>query len=711
MILAYTSELSVHSGESVELFVSTDHSEFEVDFVRLVSIDDGPGGPGFVEEVVEASIGGLLAGTLQAIRTGSSVVANGMFGFPAGLDLELTIWPTTPGEGRQVILAAGSGAWSLELDQLGRLTFALSPGSGEPMTAIAPEPLDPRSWYRVAASVDEGAGAVDLTVENLEQWRAVDRCSNGSASILAGVDVNLSTDGIVIAADPSDTAHFNGKIERPTLRSGEAVVAEWDFSRDMNTAKVRDVSGAGRDGVCRRMPTRSLTGHKFTGDVDDPADAPEQYGAIHFHDDDLEDAGWKSTLEYTLPESVASGIYAFRVRAGEEIDHFPLWVRSAPGASTERVLFLAPTNTYLAYANERLAEGDRGDALGLMKTNPIQLDPADEYRFEHHELGGSLYDVHSDGSGVCYSSRLRPILNMRPRYQSWFTDRMRNFGADFYISGWLEHVGIPFDVATDEDLHLRGAELLGRYDVVVTGTHPEYYTDEMLRAHEAHQREGGSLLYLGGNGFYWVTSMDPARPHLIESRRGHAGTRNWTGGPGEDRHSLSAQIGGLWRHRGRAPNALCGVGFSAVGWGPARPYTRTPASYDPAFAFAFEGIESAQIGADGLVLGAAAGDELDRYDRELGSPPGAVVLASSDNVEKYGPVIEDQLEVMPAQQDGENENVRADLTYFETGFGGSVLSAGSMCWGGAMAFDGYRNDVARLCENVIRHMLGERRDA
>jgi N,N-dimethylformamidase len=709
MILAYTSNLTVQPGGDLDLMVSTDHGELEADVVRLVSIDDGPGGPGFVETVVDSAVGGRLAGREQEIRPGSSVLADGPFAFPDGLAVGLWIWPTTPAHGRQVIVMAGSGSWSLELDEEGRVSFALQAGTGASVAVTAPAALLPKCWYRVDAVADLGAGELTLSVENLDDWVPADRTSSDRAPLPEGTEP-APTDSVVIAARPGGGRHFNGKIEQPTLRSGETVVAQWDFSRDTETVVVRDVSGAGRDGVCLQMPTRAMTGHNFSGDVDDPAAAPEQYGAIHFHEDDLEDAGWEATVSYRVPDTLASGVYAFRVRAGEETDHFPFWVTPAPGAATARVLFLAPTNTYLAYANERLAEGERGEALGLMKIQPIQLDPADEYRFEHHELGGSLYDVHSDGSGVCYSSRLRPIVNMRPRYRSWFTDRMRNFGADFYVTGWLEHLGVPFDVATDEDLHLRGAELLEPYDVVVTGTHPEYYTDEMLRAHEAHHRAGGSLMYLGGNGFYWVTSMDPERPHLIESRRGHAGTRNWTGGAGEDRHSLSAQIGGLWRHRGRAPNRLVGVGFTAAGWGPARPYTRTEASYDPAYAFVFEGIEGDRIGAEGLTLGGAAGDELDRVDHGLGTPRGAVVLASSDNVEKYAPVIEDHLELMPPAQTGEHEDVRADLTYFETGYGGSVLAAGSMCWGGALAFNGYENDVSRLSENVLRRMLGERAD-
>ena len=45
----------------------------------------------------------------------------------------------------------------------------------------------------------------------------------------------------------------------------------------------------------------------------------------------------------------------------------------------------------------------------------------------------------------------------------------------------------------------------------------------MLDALEAYLDGGGRLMYLGGNGFYWVTAVDAARPHVVEVRRGQRG--------------------------------------------------------------------------------------------------------------------------------------------------------------------------------------------
>lgn len=43
----------------------------------------------------------------------------------------------------------------------------------------------------------------------------------------------------------------------------------------------------------------------------------------------------------------------------------------------------------------------------------------DLYLYDHPELSHSLYDKHPDGSGICYSSRLRPKINCAPCYHSW----------------------------------------------------------------------------------------------------------------------------------------------------------------------------------------------------------------------------------------------------------------------------------------------------
>jgi N,N-dimethylformamidase len=360
--------------------------------------------------------------------------------------------------------------------------------------------------------------------------------------------------------------------------------------------------------------------------------------------------------------------------------------------------------TYMAYAN------DRADAAQEVETGAgdRQPDPYDLYLAQHREFAMSIYDRHSDGSGCCYSTRLRPITNMRPQYRMWIVNAPRHFAADLYLIDWFETKGLAYDVVTDEDLHHGGHALLAPYRVVVTGTHPEYWTSAMRRAVEEFLAGGGRLMYLGGNGFYWVTSVDPERPHVIEVRRGNAGSRAWNSEAGECYHSTSGELGGLWLHRGLPPNRLVGIGFSSMGWDAHAPgYVRRTESFDPRAEFIFQGVAPDEVIGDfGLVMGGAAGDELDRFDASLGSPRHALVLASSaGHSDYYQPVIEDYLQINANLRKAGERNIHADMVFFETPNGGAVFSVGSICWCGSLSHNHYDNNVSRITENVLRKFM------
>ena len=177
-------------------------------------------------------------------------------------------------------------------------------------------------------------------------------------------------------------------------------------------------------------------------------------------------------------------------------------------------------------------------------------------------------------------------------------------------------------------------------------------------------------------------------------------------GPGEFYASSTGEYTGLWRRNGRPPNALAGVGMVAQGFDVSSPYVRTDASRDPRAAFVFEGVDAEVIGDFGLSGGAAAGIEVDAANVALGTPPHALVLASSrSHTDLYLMTPEDMLDPVPGLGGTEAEIIRADTVFFETAAGGAVFSAGSIAWGGAMAWNGYDNDVARITRNVLRRFL------
>lgn len=228
------------------------------------------------------------------------------------------------------------------------------------------------------------------------------------------------------------THFFNGRIDSPVLKTmGPAaqVLVQYDFARNIPEDRILDVSGRERHGRLVQAPTRGVTGHEWDGSEPDWTKAKRGYGAIHFHEDDLDDAGWETDFAVTLPSDLRSGVYAFEccatgTNSNEATDMVTFIVRPSKETTARtgaKVAFVLSTFTYLAYANERLADPTRASYIdigpGFDPTTALLT--ADFYRMQRRmDLGLSCYDVHNDGSGVVFSSARRPIANMRPGYIS-----------------------------------------------------------------------------------------------------------------------------------------------------------------------------------------------------------------------------------------------------------------------------------------------------
>ena len=210
---------------------------------------------------------------------------------------------------------------------------------------------------------------------------------------------------------------------------------------------------------------------------------------------------------------------------------------------------------------------------------------------------------------------------MRPRHRMAPTVVPWQFPADLSIIYWLETMGYDYDVITDEDLHQEGLACLEPYNVVINATHAEYYSERMMDATEDYLASGGRLMYLSGNGYYWVVSFRDGDMDVMEVRRLDMGTRAWNAEPGEHYMVSNGERGGLWRGRGRAPQKLLGTGFTSEGMDESKPYRKMPDADDPAASWIFDGVDGDIIGDEGLGIGGAAGIEFDRYDLALGTPP------------------------------------------------------------------------------------------
>ena len=398
-------------------------------------------------------------------------------------------------------------------------------------------------------------------------------------------------------------------------------------------------------------------------------------------------------------------MYALRVRAGALEDHVPVFIR--PHTPQAKVAMLMPTASYLAYANEHFVLTE-APTVGAVTAHPLNLHDWDFLLAAHPEWGRSTYDTFSDGAGVCYSSYRRPIMNLRPRHRMAGTGVPWQFPADLSIIGFLELSGFDYDVITDEDLHREGADCLRPYNVVLNGTHSEYYSKEMMDATEHYVAEGGRVMYLGANGYYWVVSFRDAEPWCMEVRKLDSGSRAWQAQPGEHYMASNGERGGLWRLRGRSPQKMTGVGFASEGMDHCVPYNRMPDSYDPACAWVFDGVENERFGDFGLALGGAGGLEIDRYELALGTPPNTYLLATTEPfTDNYPHVVEEIMFNLPGTGGTQDFQVRGDMTLVTSPSGGAVFSSGSIAWGQALPVNGCDNDCARITANVLRRFAGD----
>ena len=403
--------------------------------------------------------------------------------------------------------------------------------------------------------------------------------------------------------------------------------------------------------------------------------------------------------------------------------------------------------------------------------------------------GHSSYDFHSDQTGINFASHLRPLFNLRPGYITFsrfggpgggskydnddnddnsnnnnntttqensnstvsstsFCSGLRHFPADSHIICWLHHFGFEFDVITDHELHREGPAALSQYSTLLTSTHPEYHTSQSLDALQKFRDvQGGNLVYLGGNGFYWKigasSSITPTPTSsssssssssisqeeefnnnnnnnnddckLLEIRRCEGGVRTYATEPGEYYNFLDGGMyGGLLRNSDRSPSKLVGISFAAQGSFIGKPYQRTCYDRPDITDWVFRGIsdkETKVLGNFGFSGDGAAGYELDAIvPTDEFFRDGNIVILAQAHVKadkRYALVPEEVLTPWTNLAGTTNEEAkRADMIYFRVPKSGAqVFSVGSITFCGCLPYNNFENNISRLMKNVVDHFL------
>jgi N,N-dimethylformamidase len=743
-LAGYADRLSIRPGETIRFHVSnaTGSGVKPPKVVRVISADPNPAGPGIRTVAVDASVRAIAPCVAQSIARGSYGVA--MLGSALGrltsFTAIATIRPTRIADEDRTVMSMLTqdltSGFALAVAKDGTLNASVAGKDGAMAVTSTGVALAEDAWARVWMIWDAGTSILGVGQQQLARGQPTGRPI--VANKTAGFAAAISTAELLIGATLRD-GHlntFNGCIERPTLFDRVLVVEEiaraargemisglvacWDFARSIEGTRINDIGPHGFHGTLHNMPMRAVTGSTWSGREMCWRHAPDEYAAIHFHDDDIVDCRWPATHEWSVPTGFRSGSYALMLEAGDARENIPFFVVSPLGKSQAKIAVIMSTFTYTIYQNNARIEflgspqwretwRAQTKAWGGYPHNPG----------DHPEYGWSTYNYHTDGTGICFASWQRPMLNVRIGYitfphENLRASGLRHYPADHHLLSWLERRGYEFDVITDWELHTNGLEALKDYVVVMTGSHPEYHTREMLDALQAYRDGGGRFCYLGGNGFYWKIALSKELPGLIEIRRAEGGIRAWAAEVGEYYNQLDGTYAGLWRRNGRAPQELVGVGFTAQGAFAGSYYRVKPeARQDPRVAWMLAGIAEDKIGDFGLSAHGAAGFELDRTDKRLGTPAHAVVIAASENHPPETPWVLVPEECLTHTQTtvGQTaaELIRADMTFFETANGkGAVFSTGSITFCGSLPSNGYENNISRLLANVLDRFLDPR---
>lgn len=360
-----------------------------------------------------------------------------------------------------------------------------------------------------------------------------------------------------------------------------------------------------------------------------------------------EGCDWTTTFSLTIPNDWRSGMYAAQCSDAEGNQFYIVFIVKPSASQRGQMLALASTNTWSAY-NAWGGFSKYGPATPLVLTflrpNPA-TSPVDDGTINHLTR------------------------------------------ADLWILNWMEDLGYQVDVITDTDLHSGFADLRSYAGLILT-THPEYWSTEMVAHVQDYLANGGSALYLGGNGMFERCIFNPDATALTF----------FEADPSEDRKL--AYFRNL--NPPQSERAILGVAFRYDGsWG--EPSTWNASPYEVKMAvhplFAGTGLVNenhiGETGRQGNNGGGASGWEMDTSKSGNVADNGVLVSAVASD-DRGSPPSNIQLLAR-----GTNSDVHAaDMTYYETGHGGFVFSVGSICFGGSLVQD------AKL-QTIVKNAIGK----
>jgi hypothetical protein len=355
-------------------------------------------------------------------------------------------------------------------------------------------------------------------------------------------------------------------------------------------------------------------------------------------------SGWGSTATLSTSRDWPSGVYLLKLVREDNGLHneIPLVVR-ADGSQSD-VVFHVPTSTYQAYNN-----------------------------FYGKNLYDGMSSLPNTISGATRAVRVsfdRPYSQPMagPERYDWYTR------TDVATVGWLERQGYDTTYIASEDMHGDGARLRN-HRVFVSGSHDEYWSQEMFDAATDARDSGTSLVFLGANAVYWKVRFEDGRSGARD--RTEVSYKTIQSGPPDPGGSTST-----WRDPSgpnRPENELIGQMYVGENIGTHFPL-RVSAEEGRHRFWRYTSASALAPGATASIGSALVGWEWDARVANGREPGGVTTLASSP---VSGALI---------QQNGQSQasgTTVANATIYRTIGGAQVFSAGTNNWWRGLARNVY----------------------
>ena len=239
--------------------------------------------------------------------------------------------------------------------------------------------------------------------------------------------------------------------------------------------------------------------------------------------------------------------------------------------------------------------------------------------------------------------------------------------TEWRMLGWLEREGFEYDLYAETQLH-SGVLDLDKYQALLVGVHPEYWSAEMYhKVKDWVFNRGGRFIYLGGNGLNCCVEFIDEQTCIYRN---------------EDCERLrepGSQYESRFHLREESEANLLGVVYDDRGIMTAAPYEVVAES---SWVFAGTGLKNGDRFGETCqhqrIPGGASGHETDK--RSPSSPQNTLLLARGMNPDDGG----------------------AEMTIHEPAGGAAVFSAGSICWPSSLLVDAA---VSKITANVVSRFL------